>query len=64
MWPPPAIKDPSPPPSAVKAAAAAAVEVKERDYFSETLKDSFMYTTGLGTMIGKNMVSTFVTLNF
>jgi len=57
MWPPPAIKDPSPPPSAVKTPAAAAAEVKERDYFSETLKDSFMYTTGLGTVLGLGCIS-------
>jgi NAD(P) transhydrogenase len=56
MWPPPAIKDPSPPPSAVKAAAAAAPP-KERDYFSETLKDSFMYTTGLGSVLGLGVIS-------
>ena len=50
MWPPPKISDPSP----VKpvAAAAAAVEVKEPNYFNNTLKDSLMYTTGLGSVLG------------
>ena len=41
MWPPPAIKDPSPPPATAGAAAAKAAlaaEPKERNYFNETLK--------------------------
>ena len=39
MWPPPAIKDPSPPPATAAAkAAAVSTEPKERNYFNETLK--------------------------
>lgn len=53
MWPPPA---PKVDPAQVAAAAAAAV-VKEPppppNYFNITLKDSFMYTTGLTTVVGK-----------
>ncbi len=42
MWPPPVIKDPSPPAGSQVAAAAAgpaaSLQPKERNYFNETLK--------------------------
>lgn len=55
MWPPPKIADPSP----VKPAASAAAlkEKEEPDYFKNTLKDAFMYTAGLSSMLGLGMVS-------
>lgn len=50
MWPPPKISDPSP----VKPAAKAVVEEKkEPDYFKNTLKDAFMYTAGLSSLLGE-----------
>ncbi len=58
MWPPPAPTDPSPAPA--KAAAAAVVEeVKEPNYFNDTLKDAFMYTAGLGSVLGKYLLKNF-----
>ncbi|XP_076438085.1 NAD(P) transhydrogenase, mitochondrial-like isoform X2 [Babylonia areolata] len=61
MWPPPPPKvDPSAPP-AQAAAAAAPAAVKEPppppNYFNITLKDSLMYTAGLGSAVGLGMVS-------
>ena len=55
MWPPPAIKDPSPvvKPPTVKEIAAA----KEPNYFGDTLKDAFMYTTGLSGALGLGVLS-------
>ena len=52
MWPPPKIVDPTPPASKV---AAAAVEVikEEPNYLNDKLKETFMYTAGLGGMLGK-----------
>jgi len=52
MWPPPKISDPSPVKPA--ASAVAAQEKKEPDYFQNTLKDAFMYTTGLGSVLGND----------
>ena len=54
MWPPPPPPEPSP--QAVAAAAAAApVEVappEPPNYFNITLKDSLLYTSGLGGILG------------
>jgi len=59
MWPPPPPPEPSP--QAVAAATAAApVEVAPPappNYFNVTLKDSLVYTTGLGSLIGLGMGS-------
>ncbi|XP_059154952.1 NAD(P) transhydrogenase, mitochondrial-like [Physella acuta] len=57
LWPPPPPKvDPAAP-----APAAAKAVVKEPppppNYFANTLKDSLMYTTGLGGMVGLGMIS-------
>jgi len=54
MWPPPAIKDPSP---VVKPKQATEVVVKEPNYFGDTLKDAFMYTAGLSGALGLGMLS-------
>ena len=51
MWPPPKIADPSPPPKP-KTIAEMQKEV-EPNYFGNTLKDAFMYTAGLSSMLGK-----------
>lgn len=54
MWPPPPPPEPSP--QAVAAATAAPELAKEPEppnYFNITLKDSLMYTGGLGGLIGK-----------
>ena len=51
MWPPPPPKVVAPPPAAA-AAAAVVVEKKEPNYFADTLKDSLMYTVGLGSVLG------------
>ena len=54
MWPPPQISDPSPP--AAKATAKAALQEKpEPNYFNDTLKDSFMYTSGMGGVVGTSL---------
>lgn len=56
MWPPPAVKDPSP---AVTAQPTTPTKVAppEPNYFNLTLKDSLMYTAGLSSMLGFGMVS-------
>ena len=56
MWPPPQIVDPTPPP-AKAAAAAAKMEAAEPNYFNMYMKDSMMYTAGLGTLIGLGCAS-------
>ena len=58
MWPPPPPKvEPGAPPAA---AAAAAPVVKEPppppNYFNITLKDSLMYTAGLGSALGMSFL--------
>jgi NAD(P) transhydrogenase len=53
MWPPPAIKDPSP---QVKPKVVDVVKV-EPNYFADTLKDAFMYSAGLSTALGLGMMS-------
>eukprot|EP00918_Siedleckia_nematoides_P064099 GHVU01139424.1.p1 GENE.GHVU01139424.1~~GHVU01139424.1.p1 ORF type:complete len:990 (-),score=156.81 GHVU01139424.1:1277-4246(-) len=55
MWPPPKIADPSPPAS--KTAAKALQEEKPRNYFNETLQDSFKYTTGMAGVVGLGVIS-------
>ncbi|XP_067665655.1 NAD(P) transhydrogenase, mitochondrial-like [Haliotis asinina] len=61
MWPPP--PPPPPSPAEVAAAAAAAAPAVEKEpppppnYFNNTLKESLMYTTGLGSMVGLGMAS-------
>ena len=51
MWPPP--KAPEPSPTAVqKAAKAEIAPPPPPNYFNLTLKDSMVYTAGLGSMIG------------
>ena len=52
LWPPPAIKDPSPTVPAKGSPTAVAAEVKEPNYFGNTLKDAFMYSAGLGGILG------------
>ncbi|XP_025089360.1 NAD(P) transhydrogenase, mitochondrial-like [Pomacea canaliculata] len=58
MWPPP---PPKVEPGAPAPSAAAAVAKKEPppppNYFNITLKDSFLYTTGLSTCLGLGMAS-------
>ncbi|XP_064596861.1 NAD(P) transhydrogenase, mitochondrial-like [Liolophura sinensis] len=57
MWPPP------PPAQAPAAAAPTATEVAKKEpppppnYFAATLKDSFMYTAGLSSMLGLGVAS-------
>lgn len=58
MWPPPPPPEPSP--QAVAAATAAPELAKEPEppnYFNITLKDSLMYTGGLGGLIGLGIAS-------
>ena len=54
MWPPPVIQDPSPP--AVKAQVELAPPPPP-NYFAITMKDSLMYTAGLGGMLGLGIAS-------
>lgn len=58
MWPPPPPPEPSP--QAVAAATAAPELAKEPEppnYFNITLKDSLIYTSGLGGLIGLGIAS-------
>jgi len=55
LWPPPAPKVVPAPPK--PAAAAKKEEPLPRNYFQETLKDSMMYTGGLGTLVGLGMAA-------
>eukprot|EP00106_Octopus_bimaculoides_P007742 XP_014775184.1 PREDICTED: NAD(P) transhydrogenase, mitochondrial-like [Octopus bimaculoides] len=58
MWPPP--PPPAPAAAAPTAAAAekpAAVEPAPPNYFNNTLKDAFMYTAGLSSIIGLGIAS-------
>lgn len=60
MWPPPPPKvDPGAPPAAAATPAAAAVKEPPPppNYFNITLKDSLMYTAGLGSALGLGMAS-------
>lgn len=57
FWPPPKISDPSPPASKVQAAAAVKKEEAPRNYFQETMRDSLMYTTGLGGLLALGVAS-------
>jgi NAD(P) transhydrogenase len=61
MWPPPkpaAIESPlSKPKKDEKAAAKAAAAALPPNYFAKYLKDSLMYTTGLGTLLGLGIIS-------
>lgn len=60
MWPPPPPKvEPGMPAAAPAAAAAAAVKEPPPppNYFTITLKDALLYTTGLGGAVGLGMVS-------
>lgn len=52
LWPPPAIVDPSPKTPAKAGPSALAAEKKEPNYFANTMKDSLMYTAGLGGVLG------------
>lgn len=54
MWPPPKVEAPAPPAVQKKAELA---PPPPPNYFQNTLKDAFMYTTGLGTLLGKEGVS-------
>ena len=51
MWPPPQISDPSPPPAAKKVEVA---PPPPPNYFADTMKDSMMYTAGLGSIVGQS----------
>lgn len=59
MWPPPPPPEPSPQAVAAAAAAPAAAkpEPEPPNHFNITLKDSLMYTSGLGTVIGLGIAS-------
>lgn len=57
MWPPPVIAVSAKPPPAVASAAAVKAEVVPPNPFNETLKNSMMYTTGLGGMLGLGAIS-------
>lgn len=60
LWPPPPPKvDPGAPPAGAPAAAAAVVKEPPPppNYFNITLKDSLMYTAGLGSALGLGMAS-------
>ncbi|ESN99542.1 hypothetical protein HELRODRAFT_113658 [Helobdella robusta] len=56
LWPPPVIVDPSPP-AAKKPAEVVKKEEAPPNYFMNTLKESFMYTAGLGGILGLGCVS-------
>ena len=64
MWPPPKPAQPSPVPSAGPAAPAAVEKAPPAppNYFAITMKDSMMYTTGLGTVLGK-IITRMILLN-
>ncbi|XP_023224456.1 NAD(P) transhydrogenase, mitochondrial-like [Centruroides sculpturatus] len=55
MWPPPPPKEV--PAAPVAKPVAAKPVTPEPNYFNETLKDSLLYTTGLGSLVGLGMVS-------
>lgn len=62
MWPPPkpaAIENPlsKKPKTEDKAAAKAAAEVLPPNYFGQYLKDSILYTSGLGALLGLGIIS-------
>lgn len=66
MWPPPKVADPSPQAAAAKPKPAMSHEAKkaelkklmtDADYFRKYLKDSLVYTTGLGGLIGMSIIS-------
>lgn len=54
MWPPPQIKDPSPPAQPPKEEVA---PPPPPNYFNETMKDSLMYTSGLGSILGLGVLA-------
>lgn len=54
-WPPPPLKEAAPPPPSTPAPIKVAPPVP--DYYKETLKDSLLYTAGLGSLVGFGMVS-------
>ena len=56
MWPPPPIT-PTPGIPKVSALKPVKVEPKEINYFNKTLKDSSLYTVGLGTILGLGVLS-------
>ncbi len=55
MWPAPVSEAPPPPPkpTAKSVAAAEAANAGPPNYFNVTLKDAFMYTAGLSSLVGK-----------
>jgi NAD(P) transhydrogenase len=62
MWPPPkpaAIENPlsKKPKVDEKAAAKAAAQVLPPNYFAKYLKDSLIYTTGIGSLLGLGIIS-------
>lgn len=56
IWPPPRPVV-SAAPAKETAVKPVKAEPKEIDYFSTTLKDAFLYTTGLGTIVGLGVIS-------
>ncbi len=58
LWPPPKVAQPSPTPAAAKKEAAKKeVQKVEVNYFQKYLKDSLVYTGGLGGIVGLGMIS-------
>ncbi|XP_045760567.1 NAD(P) transhydrogenase, mitochondrial-like isoform X2 [Maniola jurtina] len=55
LWPPPPA--PSMPPAETPVKATAAAKVEPPNPFNETLKDTFLYSTGLASLIGLGIVS-------
>lgn len=61
LWPPPKVVAPSPAPKQTQAKKDSKAEaeklISETNYFQKYLKDSFMYTAGLGGLVGLGIIS-------